>query len=415
MRSDAAFLEPGVPAGPGAIGLCEPNIGGNEWAYIKQCLDSGWVSSAGSFVERFERELAAAVGARHAVAVGSGTAALHVALLVSGIGPDEEVVVPALTFIAPANAVRYVGAWPAFIDVEPDHWQMDPRQLEAFLREDCRREPNGLVNTRTGRRVTAVLPVDILGHPCDLDPILRLAAEFDLRVIEDATESLGAQYRGRPLGQWSPVSCFSFNGNKLITTGGGGMLVTDDERMATRARYLATQGKDDPVEYVHHAVAYNYRLTNVQAALGVAQLERLSDFLERKRAIADRYTTALAGLPGLTRMREASWARSAWWMFTVLLDPAAGGRPSRSMLRALAAEGIQARPLWQPLHRSPAHRSAFARACPNADTVQRLALSLPSSTGLSPADQDRVIEAIARHSRHAGACPGPVGPVMPRP
>jgi perosamine synthetase len=326
--------------------------------------------------------------------MASGTAALHVALLVSGVEHDSEVILPTLTFVAPANAARYVGAWPVFVDVEPDYWQMNAAQLEAFLREDCERRDGRVVNRHTGRRVSAVLPVDILGHPCDLDAIHGLAAAYGLAVVEDATESLGARYRGRPLGQCSAISCFSFNGNKLITTGGGGMLVTDDETVARRARYLATQAKDDPLEYVHHEVGFNYRLTNVQAAIGCAQLEQLAGFLARKRAVAERYATGLASVPGIRLMRQAPWAESSWWLYTVLVDEQAYGMESRALLRFLAERGIQTRPLWQPMHRSPAHGQSYARPCPVGERVHRYALSLPCSTGLTEQAQERVIGAI---------------------
>lgn len=394
MRSDTR--EPGAPPTAGMIPLAVPNIGGREWAYVKDCLDTGWVSSVGDYVTRFETELASHVGAKHGVAVSSGTAALHLALQLAGIRPDEEVVVPSLTFIAPANAVRYVGAWPAFVDVDAAFWQLDPVQLEAFLREDCTRDAGGLRNRRTGRRVSAVLPVDTLGHPCDLEPIMRLAREFGLAVVEDACESLGAHYRGRPLGQWSPITCFSFNGNKTITTGGGGMIVTDDPDLARKGRYFATQAKDDPVEYVHGAVGYNYRLTNVQAAIGCAQLENLDTFVDRKRAIAERYIESLEAVPGITPMNEAPWVRSAFWMFTVLIEEARYGMDSRRLLQALDGYGVQTRPLWQPLHRSPAHTKSFARPCPVAERLSRDALSLPSSTDLTEQQQEAVIEAVRR-------------------
>ncbi len=390
----APRLEPGGKAGAGFIGLCEPYVAGNEWKYVKECLDTGWVSSVGSYVDRFEREFAERVGARFAVAMSSGTAALHIAALVSGIGADDEVVAPAVTFIAPLNAIRYAGAWPAVVDVDADYWQMDPTQLRAFLTEDCSRDGEALVNRHTGRRVRAVMPVDILGHPCDLDAVHALAAEFGLAVIEDATESLGARYKGRPLGQLSPVSCFSFNGNKLITTGGGGMLVTDEEPVARRARYLATQAKDDPLEYVHGVVGYNYRLTNVLAAMGCAQLEQLDAFVAQKRAIAARYVEAFRDLPAIAPMREAPWATSAFWMFTVLVNEAAFGRDSRSLLRVLGEQKIQARPLWQPMHQSAAHAGAWSRACPVAESIHARALSLPCSVGLTEADQERVIAAV---------------------
>jgi perosamine synthetase len=377
------------------VPLCVPEIGGNEWRYVKECLDTGWVSSVGSYVDRFEGELARAVGSRFAVATTSGTAALHTALLVAGVERDDEVLVSTLTFIAPANAIRYVGAWPVFIDAEPTTWQMDPQRAVEFLERGCDWREGALYNRATGRRVRAVIPVHILGHPVEMTPLLEAARKFGLAVIEDATESLGSRYRGTQTGHLGDVACFSFNGNKLLTTGGGGMLVTDNETWARRARHLTTQAKDDPIEYVHGEVGFNYRLTNVQAAMGVAQLERLEEFLDRKRRIAEGYAEALASVPGITLMREASWADSAWWMYTVLIDEARYGRDSRALLKALEADAIQTRPLWQPLHLSRAHEGAFHGGCPVAERLNREALSLPCSVGLSEADQRRVCERIA--------------------
>ena len=258
-------FEPGVPAPPGHIPLCVPEIRGNEWKYVKECLDTNWVSSVGSFVDRFERMLADYIGTIHAVATTSGTAALHIALLVAGVQPDDEVLVPTLSFIAPANAIRYTGAWPVFIDSEPIYWQMDPEKVLDFLEKECRWQGESLLNKTTGRRVKAILPVHILGHPCDIDPIREAAQKYDLAIIEDATESLGAKYKGNMVGRLGDIACFSFNGNKLITTGGGGMIVTNDESWANRARYLSTQAKDDPIEYFHSEIGYNYRLTNISS------------------------------------------------------------------------------------------------------------------------------------------------------
>ncbi|HEU5357470.1 MAG TPA: LegC family aminotransferase [Gemmatimonadales bacterium] len=379
--------------------MCEPYVAGNEWRYVKECLDTGWVSSVGSFVDRFEKEFAARVGVRFAVAMSSGTAALHIAALVAGIEPGDEVVAPAVTFIAPLNAMRYAGAWPTVVDVEPDYWQLDAREARRFLADDCERRDGVLVNRHTGRRVRALMPVDILGHPVELDAIHALADEFALTVIEDATESLGARYQDRPLGQRSPITCFSFNGNKLITTGGGGMLVCDDETTAKRARYLATQAKDDPLEYVHGIVGYNYRLTNVLAAMGCAQLEQLDAFIAKKRGIAARYTEALRDVPGITPMREAPWAFSAFWLFTVLVDEGRFGMDSRALLRRLADAKIQCRPLWQPMHQSAAHAGSWSRACPVAESIHARALSLPCSVGLTDGDQERVIAAIRAAAR----------------
>jgi perosamine synthetase len=316
----STWSEPGVRPAEGVIPLCVPVLGGNEWRYVKECLDTGWVSSVGPFVDRFESVVADFVGARHAVATASGTAALHVALLVAGVQPGDEVLVSALTFIAPANAVRYVGAWPVFMDAEPGFWGMDPGKVVDFLEKECGWREGTLYNKTTGRRVKAIVPVHVVGHPVDMDLIREAARKFNLVVIEDAAESLGAKYRGHMVGRLGDIACFSFNGNKVITTGGGGMIVTDNEEWAHRARYLTTQAKDDPVEYVHQEVGYNYRLTNVQAALGCAQMEQLPGYVAAKRRVAARYTETLTGTPGITPMREAPWAFGTFWMYTVLVD-----------------------------------------------------------------------------------------------
>lgn len=390
----STFSEPGAPARPGFIPLSVPEIDGNEWQYVKECLDTGWVSSAGPFVDRFEREFAAVLGSQHAVATSSGTAALHVALLVAGVSPDDEVLVSALTFIAPANAVRYAGAWPVFIDAEPDYCQMDPVVLEQFLADRCHLVDGEVRDRQTGRRVKAILPVHILGHPVEIARIVGVARQYGLAVVEDATESLGARYDGLPVGRHGDVACFSFNGNKLITTGGGGMIITDDAGLAARARYLTTQAKDDPVEYVHNEIGYNYRLTNLQAAVGCAQLERLPRYLAVKRRIAAAYSEGLRSVPGIQCIGEAPRAQSAFWLYSILVEPTRYGRSSRELMTHLAERGIQARPLWQPLHKSPAHAASPDSRCPIAEQLHVQGLSLPSSVGLLADDQARVIDLI---------------------
>jgi perosamine synthetase len=376
------------------IPLCVPEIRGNEWTYVKECLDTGWVSSVGSYVDRFESGMARCSGTARAVATVNGTSALHVALLVAGVGPEDEVLVSTLTFIAPANAIRYAGAWPVFIDAEPDYWQMDPAKVKDFLERGCTWSDGCLRNKATGRRVRAIIPVHILGHPVDMDPILELARKFGLVVIEDATESLGARYKDRRVGHLGDAACFSFNGNKLLTTGGGGMIVTDNGAWADKAKYLTTQAKDDPLEYVHNERGFNYRLTNLLAAMGCAQLEKVEEFIEAKRAVAGRYRQALAGVPGIRLMAQAPWAASVFWLYTVLVDAKEYGMDSRQLQRRLAAAGIETRPLWQPLHKSPAHRGAFATDCEVADRLHRDGLSLPCSVGLTADDQARVTETI---------------------
>jgi perosamine synthetase len=386
--------KPQTARGKAFIPLCTPAIRGNEWKYVKECLDTTWVSSVGAYVEKFERAVADVVGSKYAVATSSGTAALHVALLIAGIQPDDEVLVSTLTFIAPANAIRYVGAWPVFVDADPAYWQMDPEKVRDFLENQCDWRDGALFNRQTRRRVRGILPVHILGHPVDLDPILELARKYELKMVEDATESLGAKYKNKNAGQLGDVACFSFNGNKLITTGGGGMIVTDNELWAHRAKHLTTQAKDDPIEYVHTEIGFNYRLTNLQAAVGVAQLEKLDEYLKAKRMIAKRYAAGLSDIPGLRLMQEAQWSRSTFWMYTVLVNEAEFGMNSRQLMRELESGRIQTRPLWQPLHLSPAH-AGIATNCPVAEMLNRNALSLPSSVGLSLADQETVIENIA--------------------
>jgi perosamine synthetase len=397
-RQSSGRLEPGAAADGDMIPLSVPELRGREWEYIKDCLDTGWVSSVGAYVDRFERALAEATGNRFAVATGSGTAALHISLLVSGVQPDDEVLVSSLTFIAPVNAIRYCGAWPVLVDAEPDYWQMAPEHVVSFLERDCSYRDGVLRNTRTGRRVSALLPVHILGHPCDMDPIREIAAKYGLVVIEDATESLGARYKDEAVGHLGRLACLSFNGNKLITTGGGGAIVTDDEELARKAKYLTTQAKDDPLEYIHNEIGYNYRLTNIQAAMGCAQVELLDSYLEAKLDIAARYRRGLESVPGITLMPQAPWATNAYWLYTVLVDEGRYGMDSRALLHHLDDERIQTRPLWQPAHMSPAHAGSQALGGEVASKLNREALSLPCSVGLKEVDQERVIAAVQRYA-----------------
>jgi perosamine synthetase len=387
-----------LPSKAGFTPLCVPEIRGNEWKYVKECLDTGWVSSVGSFVERFEQSVAELVGARFGVAAVNGTAALHIALLVAGVQPGDEVLISTLTFIAPANAIRYVGAWPVFIDAEPDHWQMDPDRVLDFLENRCDWRRGALYNKGTGRRVRAILPIHILGHPVDFDRILVAARKFNLVIIEDATESLGAKYRDQMVGNLADIACFSFNGNKIITTGGGGMIVTNNEEWAHKAKYLTTQAKDDPLEHLHNEIGYNYRLTNLLAAVGCAQMEQLPSYIAAKRRIATIYSKALEAVPGITLMREAPWAYSTFWLYTILVDRSAFGIDSRALLRRLEQEKIQTRPLWQPIHRSRAFVDCGLFECPVAERLNREALSLPCSVGITEENLHTVLDVLTSSS-----------------
>ena len=387
-------FEPGCSP-EGFIPLCEPVIRGREWEYVKECLDTNWVSSAGKYVGRFEKDITAISATSHAVAMINGTASLHVALMIAGVAENDEVLMPGLTFIAPANTVRYVGAWPRFFDVDPETWQMDVNLMGEFLRRDCTSSNGTVRNRRTGRRVSAILPVHILGGPVDMSPLLSLAKEFNLKVIEDATESLGASYCGRPLGGIGDAGCFSFNGNKLITTGGGGMLVTNNREWAEKARYLSTQAKDDPVEYVHNEIGYNYRLTNIQAALGCAQLEQVSEYIAAKRRISMSYRKGLADMPGISFQKTCPGGESICWLATIRISPAEFGTDSRKLLKTLSDRRIQTRPLWHPLHLlTPYAGCAAGNTLPVTEKLHRECLSLPSSVNLSEKDQSRIIDSI---------------------
>jgi aminotransferase in exopolysaccharide biosynthesis len=379
------------------IPLCEPSISGNEWKYVKECLDTGWVSTAGAFVERFERELASYAGSSHAIAVSSGTAALHTALVALSIGPGDEVLVPSLTFIAPVNAVRYVGAEPVFIGPD-DHINMSPAFIGEFISGHCDKKDGGLVNRKTGRRVRAVIPVHVFGHPADMESIMDIADEHGLYVVEDATESLGSLYtegplKGRHTGTIGKVGCYSFNGNKIITTGGGGMLVTDDEELAARMRYLSTQAKDDSLRYIHNEVGYNYRMTNLQAAMGVAQLEQLDAFVDTKRRNFELYRDGLSGLDGISLLEEPSGTRSNYWFYSLLLS-GAGRRDS--VMEALGKSEIQSRPIWHPNHLQKPYEGCEVWGEPGAEAWHSRVLSIPCSVGLTSEDIGRVCEVLGR-------------------
>ncbi len=384
----------GAPAPGGFIPLSVPQFGGREWRYLKECLDTGWVSSAGPFVERFEQAVAAYVGAPYAVAVVNGTAALHTALQVVGVKPNDEVLVSDLTFIAPVNAIRYCQAHPIFVDANPSTWHMDVEKIDRFLTQGCEIRRQTCYNRSTGRPVRAILPVHILGLACEMDRIMELARRFSLRVVEDAAEALGVRHQGRHVGTVGDVGVFSFNGNKIITTGGGGMLVTNDPHAASHARYLTTQAKDDEEEHMHHTVGYNYRLSNIQAALGLAQLEQLDRFITRKRRIARAYEAALRDVDGLTLMPTPPDVEPTYWLYTILLGEGTSLAARQAFVKALAAQGIGARPLWHPIHALAPYRHEQAVEVEHAVRLYERGVSLPSSVGLRDAELQRCVAVV---------------------
>jgi len=371
------------------IPLSVPHMAGNERRYLEECLETNYVSSVGPFVERFEREFAAYVGAQHAVACSNGTAAIHLAMRLLELGPGDEVLVSSFTFAASANPILYERATPVFVDSERETWNLDPALV---LAEVERRARLGL------RQPKAVEVVHILGHPAQVEPLVGACERHGIWLIEDAAESLGARYRtgrfaGRHVGTLGRVGCFSFNGNKVLTTGGGGMLVTDDEALALRARHLARQARIAGPDYVHDEVGFNYRMTNLAAALGVAQLEQLPAFLRRKHELASRYDAALSGLPGVALPPRAAWADAAPWLYSILVGHEAG-TDARELRQQLAARGIEARSLWCPLHTQKPYAGAPRLGGEVATGIFSAGLSLPSSVGLTRSEQDQVLSAL---------------------
>jgi perosamine synthetase len=385
------------------IPLCVPHIRGNEWAYVKECLDSEWVSSVGLFVDRFEAEFARYVGSDRAVACASGTAALHVALLLAGVKPRDLVLAPTLTFVATVNAIRYCGADPLFFDAD-EHYNIAAPQVAAFLQEDTLKKNGALYHRKSGRHISTLLLTHVFGNAVDLEPLLSLCEEFGLPLVEDATESLGTRYLpssgsrtgGRHTGTLGLFGCFSFNGNKIITTGGGGMLVTDDEALARKARYLTTQAKDDEVRFIHNEIGYNYRMTNVQAAIGVAQLEKIDDYKRKKKVFYDRYVDGLAGVKGLAIGRLPTYADNNCWMPALQVDSAAYGEDREALMARLERASIQTRPVWMLNHRQRAFVDCERMGIVNAESLLAITLNIPCSIGMAEAQQDRVIRELRR-------------------
>jgi aminotransferase in exopolysaccharide biosynthesis len=378
------------------IPLSVPSLKGNELEYVTECVKTNWVSTAGSFVNRFEIEMAEYAGVRFAVAVINGTAALHVAMKTLGIGPGDEVLVPTLTFIAPVNAVNYTGADPVFMDCD-DHLNINPTKLVEFCEKECSFDGQRLTDNKTGKTVKAVIPVHIFGHPVDIEPIMDVAEKYNLYVIEDAAESMGSgyisgRYKGKKTGAVGHIGCYSFNGNKIITAGGGGMVVTDDPEIAQHARYLTTQARDDELYYVHDNIGYNYRLTNVEAAIGVAQLEQLDGFVETKRKNFNLYRELLKDIEGLSFIEEQSYARSNCWLHTIVVN--GNGMSRDGMLKALQANDIESRPVWKLNHEQKPYVGYRTYRIERAPYWYDRALCLPSSVGIEEDEIERVCAVI---------------------
>lgn len=365
------------------VPLHEPRIDGNALAYVSECLESGWVSSVGAFVDRFERELSAYLGAAYAVATVNGTAALHLALHVAGVRPGEEVLVPTLTFVATANAVSACGATPHFVDVAERTLGMDPSALDVHLEAVAERRDDGAYHAASGRRIAACVPMHTFGHPVEIEPLLAVCERWGIPVVEDAAESLGSTLHGRHMGTFGRLGIVSFNGNKILTTGGGGAVVTNDEALARRARHLSTTAKlPHAYRFDHDEVAFNYRMPNLNAALGVAQLERLDAAVEEKRRLAERYRQAFADVDGVVVFVEPPGARSNYWLNALVLQ-APDEALRDAILERTNGAGIMTRPAWTPLHRLPMYAAAPRMAAPVAESLAARIVNVPSSPALA--------------------------------
>lgn len=361
------------------IPVAEPLIDNSELELVVDCIQSGWVSSHGKYITQFEQVFSAFCEVKYGVATCNGTAALHLALRALEIGPKDEVVVPTLTFIATVNAVRYVGATPLFVDSDPDTWCMDVHKIEESLTP----------------RTKAIIPVHLYGHPCDMDPIMQVAKRYDLYVIEDAAEAHGAEYKGRRVGGFGNISCFSFFGNKIITTGEGGMCLTNDEELAQKMQWLRNQAMDTHKRYWYTDIGYNYRMTNIEAAIGVAQMEKIEEIIARKRNNAEVYSELLRNVEGVTLPVEKKWAKSVYWMYSVLIDENRGISRDELVLK-LVKDGIETRPLFHPAHLQPPY-APNQYSLPVAEGLSRRGINLPSSAALKEEQIQYITQSLAKH------------------
>ena len=375
-----------------------PSIQGNEWKYVKECLDTSWVSSAGKYVDLFEERIAEYTGTKHAIACVNGTSALQVSLRLAGVRPGDEVIVPTVTFIAPVNAVRYNGAEPVFMDADK-YYNMDGEKTVEFIKQETVFKDGACFNNHTNARIRAIIPVHVFGNAAWLDELIPLCEERNISVVEDATESLGTRYSsgkfaGKHTGTLGKLGCLSFNGNKIITTGGGGMILTNDSDLAEKARYFTTQAKDNPVRYIHDEVGYNFRLTNVQAAIGVAQLEQLPEFLEQKTDIYCQYLEAVEEIKGLCLAPVPEYARNNHWMNILQVDSEVYRRGRERLMSHLRDARIETRPVWYLNHFQKPYRDCQTYRIERSEELVEKSLCLPSSSRLGEENIKSVVDVI---------------------
>ncbi len=375
------------------IPLSVPHLQGNEWKYVKECLDTGWISSAGEFVNRFENMVAEYTGAKYGVACMNGTVGLHIAQILCGVTADDHVIAPNITFIATLNAIKYTGASPILIDVNPLDYQMDLELLETFLNENAvqKSDENGnyFVLNSTNKRIKAIMPVHVLGNMGNLDKLQQIATKFKLEIIEDSTESLGSFYKGKHSGTFGKMGIFSFNGNKIISTGGGGVIVTDDEVLAKKAKHLTTQAKVSQMEYIHDEIGYNYRLVNVLAAIGVAQMEEFPNLLENKRKMDAFYRNELNGVEDIAFQEVSNVVQANCWLFTFKTEK------MRELLTFLNENGVQSRPFWMPMNKLPMFKDdIYVSKSNQSEVIYSQCISIPSSAGITQKEMQYVVTKI---------------------
>lgn len=369
--------------------LSGPNIAGNEWKYVKDCLDTGWVSSVGSYVTQFENMVAEFAGCRYGVATSNGTSALHIALQLAGVQDNDYVIVPNVTFIASVNSIKYTGADPILMDVDPGTWQMDLELLREFLEKETSQKGDERVYNKTGRVIRAIMPVHVLGNICNMDTLMDIANTYQIKVVEDSTESLGSYYKGKHTGGFGLMGTFSFNGNKIITTGGGGVIVTNDEALAKKAKHLTTQAKSDPFEYIHDEIGYNFRLVNVLAAMGVAQMEQLPGFIQRKKEVDALYRSELQGVGDISFQEVKSEVDPNCWLFTFKTEK------QRDVLKVLNENQMQSRPFWVPMNKLRMFKDdVYYHHDDKSDYIYQRCLSIPCSTNITDDEVKAVAEKI---------------------
>lgn len=371
--------------------LSGPNMGGNELKYVTKCIETGWVSSVGAFVNKFEAMTTEFTGAEFAVATSSGTTALHICLLLAGVKQNDLVVVPNITFIASCNAIKYTGANPLLMDIEEGNWQMDLNLLQHFLENQTEQKDNHCFHKKTGKRIPVIMPVHVLGNMCNMERLLELAKQYNLLVVEDSTEALGSYYNGKHAGTFGLFGTFSYNGNKIITTGGGGMIVTNDEALAKKAKHLTTQAKSDPFEYVHDEIGYNYRLVNTAAAMGVAQMEQLPAFLQRKKEVMQFYKNELLGVGDISFQEVMPEVNPNNWLPTI------STLKQKELLKNLNEAQLQSRPFWVPMNQLRMFKEdIYFTKEDMSNKVYQNCLSIPCSTNIKNEELEAVVACIKK-------------------